>query len=79
MFSKIAKRLFKDRREKVTLSATLEYVLLIHRIYCSVVEAILLKYVLLESVKCDFEKSLTSIISKICFKLNSGESGKYNI
>jgi hypothetical protein len=35
MFFKIAKRLFKGRREKIKLSASLEYVLLVHRNLCS--------------------------------------------
>jgi hypothetical protein len=76
-FSKLLKDYSRADEKKLNLAATHEYVLLLHRnlLLCS--EAILKYYwrVLYVILK----KSPISIISPICFRLNRGEKGKYNI
>jgi hypothetical protein len=76
-FSKLLKDYSRTAEKKLNLSATFEYVLLVQRNLCSVVEIILKFY--WKVLNMILNKSLNSIISQLCFQLNRGENGKYNI
>jgi hypothetical protein len=71
--------LLAQKEKKLNLSVALEYALLVHRnlLEYTVVKA-MLKYNW-RVLNLILKKSLISIISPICFQLNRGENGIYNI
>jgi hypothetical protein len=68
-FSKLLKDYSRAAEKKLNLSATFEYVLLVQRNLCSVVEVILKYYWRVFNVILN--KSPISIISPICFRLKA--------